>query len=212
MKKSIIAILASAAAVSAFAATLKLDVPVALISGTQVPFKVPNFDPYDGPQPEIQVPDGVKNVAKGKPVTSSDDFPVIGELTLITDGDKEAAEGCYVEIQNGLQWVQIDLQNPVEIYAIAVWHYHSQERAYKDVVIQVSDDPTFKKGVTTVYSNDTDNSSKLGKGAEKTYVETNYGKLVALKTPVKGRYVRLYSDGNTTNDMNHYTEVEVFAK
>jgi hypothetical protein len=26
---------------------------------------------------------------------------------------------------------------------------------------------------------------------------------------VKGRYVRLYSNGNTTNDLNHYVEVEV---
>jgi len=29
---------------------------------------------------------------------------------------------------------------------------------------------------------------------------------------VKGRYVRLYSNGNTTNKMNHYIEVEVFGK
>ena len=29
---------------------------------------------------------------------------------------------------------------------------------------------------------------------------------------VKGRYVRLYSKGNTANEMNHYTEVEVFGK
>jgi len=27
--------------------------------------------------------------------------------------------------------------------------------------------------------------------------------------PVKARYVRLYSNGNTSNDLNHYTEVEI---
>ena len=27
----------------------------------------------------------------------------------------------------------------------------------------------------------------------------------------KGRYVRLYSSGNTSNDMNHYVEVEVYG-
>ena len=27
----------------------------------------------------------------------------------------------------------------------------------------------------------------------------------------KGRYVRLYSKGNTTNDLNHYVEVEVYG-
>jgi len=29
---------------------------------------------------------------------------------------------------------------------------------------------------------------------------------------VKGRYVRLYSNGNTANRLNHYIEVEVWGK
>ena len=37
------------------------------------------------------------------------------------------------------------------------------------------------------------------------------GKLIDAKG-VKGRYVRLYSKGNTTNKLNHYIEVEVFGK
>jgi hypothetical protein len=28
----------------------------------------------------------------------------------------------------------------------------------------------------------------------------------------KGRYVRLYSNGSTANEMNHYIEVEVYGK
>lgn len=111
-----------------------------------------------------------------------------------------------------LQWVQIDLEKSAEIFAIAVWHYHSQERAYKDVVVQISDDPAFKSGVKTVFNNDNDNSAKLGKGDNKAYVETNLGKLMVVNPPVKGRYVRLYSNGNTSNDMNHYIEVEVFGR
>ena len=114
---------------------------------------------------------------------------------------------------DGVQWVQIDLEKPVDIYAVAIWHFHSQERAYKDVVVQVSDDPNFKTGVKTIYNNDHDNSAKLGKGDKKAYIETNYGKLIDVaKTPVKARYVRLYSNGSTTNGSNHYIEVEVFAK
>ena len=31
------------------------------------------------------------------------------------------------------------------------------------------------------------------------------------KTPVKGRYVRFYSKGNTSDDQNHYTEVEIYG-
>ena len=30
--------------------------------------------------------------------------------------------------------------------------------------------------------------------------------------PVTGRYVRLYSNGNSTNDLNHYTEVEIWGR
>ncbi len=211
MKKTILALSALSFALTLGAAPLKLEVPAAQLTGTPVPIKIANLDPYKGPAKEIDVPAGVTNLAKDKNVTSSDDFPLIGELKLITDGDKEAAEGCYVEIANGKQWVQIDLAKSAEIYAIALWHYHSQERAYRDVIVQISDDPKFEKGVTTVYNNDHDNSSKMGKGSEKAYIETNFGKLVEVKA-VKGRYVRLYSNGNTTNDMNHYIEVEVFGK
>ncbi len=211
MKKTIIAFVALAAALCSYAKPLKLDVPRSQLTGTPVPIKIDNLEAKT-PNPEPDVPEDVKNIAKGKKVTSSDDFPLIGELELVTDGDKEAAEGSYVEIQNGFQWVQIDLEKTSEIFAVAVWHYHSQERAYKDVVVQVSDDPTFKSGVKTIFNNDHDNSAKLGKGSNKAYVETNLGKLMVVNPPVKGRYVRLYSNGNTSNDMNHYIEVEVFGR
>lgn len=211
MKKTIIVFVALAAALCSYAKPLKLDVPRSQLTGTPVPIKIDNLEAKT-PNPEPDVPEDVKNIAKGKKVTSSDDFPLIGELELVTDGDKEAAEGSYVEIQNGFQWVQIDLEKTSEIFAVAVWHYHSQERAYKDVVVQVSDDPTFKSGVKTIFNNDHDNSAKLGKGSNKAYVETNLGKLMVVNPPVKGRYVRLYSNGNTSNDMNHYIEVEVFGR
>ena len=35
--------------------------------------------------------------------------------------------------------------------------------------------------------------------------------VTAQGEPVKARYVRLYSKGNTSNDMNHYVEVEVLG-
>jgi hypothetical protein len=79
------------------------------------------------------------------------------------------------------------------------------------VIVQVSDDPEFKTGVTTVFNNDQDNSAKLGIGKDRAYIETNFGKLIDAKG-VKGRYVRVYSNGNTANDLNHYIEVEVFGK
>ena len=135
----------------------------------------------------------------------------IGETELITDGDKEAPEGSFVEFGPGRQHVQIDLVEQHEIYAIVIWHYHAQARVYRDVVVKVADEPDFIMDVKTVFNNDHDNSSGLGVGKDKEYIETNEGKLIDAKG-AKARYVRLYSDGNTSNDMNHYIEVEVYGK
>ena len=189
---------------------LTTTIPPEKIEGTPIEIKVPNLKPAASKAPQIQVPAGTSLLSKGKPVTASDDFPIIGDLPYITDGEKEAGEGYFLELANGLQWVQIDLEQEASIQALWVWHYHSQRRAYHDVIIQISNDPTFATGVTTVFNNDFDNSASLGTGSDSPYIETQYGLLVPV-AGVKGRYIRLYSQGNTSNDMNHYIEVEVFG-
>jgi hypothetical protein len=217
MKKQLtFALLAAAAAVIPANAqekvVLALELPAVDIVGTPQPIKVPNLDESgEANRKPLLVPAGVTNLAKNKKVTSSDKTPIVGELDLITDGDKEAAEGCEVELAPGLQWVQIDLAKSANLYAIAIWHFHRQKRAYKSVVVQVSDDVTFKTGVTTVFNTDHLNVNKLGTGNDKHYVETNNGKLIGVNG-VKARYVRLYSAGNTSNNGNHYIEVEVYGK
>lgn len=185
--------------------------PPELIEGTPKPIDVPNLVQAPTTAPEFLVPEGTVLLSKGKPVTSSDDAPIIGELSLITDGEKDAGEGYFVELLDGLQWVQIDLEKSSAVSAIWLWHFHSQKRAYHDVIIQVSDDAEFKTGVTTIYNNDYDESAKVGKGTDNPYVETRFGMLADGKGS-KGRYVRLYSNGNTSNEMNHYIEVEVYGK
>ena len=191
---------------------LKTDLPKPLFVGTPVPIKVPNLEPAQkGKRPDFLVPAGTENLAKGKTVTSSDSEPVIGTLDLITDGDKEGDEGSWVELGPGKQWVQIDLGKTADIYAVMLWHFHSQARVYFDVVAQVSDDPTFSKDVTTIFNADAANELGLGAGTDRPYIETYEGKLIDAKG-VKGRYVRFYSKGNTTNKLNHYIEIEVFGK
>ena len=126
-----------------------------LFVGTPVPLNVPNLEPpMKGKRPDFMVPAGTVNLAKGKKVTSSDNNPVVGTLDLVTDGDKAGDEGSWVELGPGKQWVQIDLAKSANIYAVLMWHFHSQARVYRDVVVQVSDDPTFKSGVTTIFNND----------------------------------------------------------
>jgi hypothetical protein len=167
--------------------------------------------PLGRDRPPFYAPAGTKNAALGKPAASTDDLPIIGEIEMVTDGDKEATDGSYVELAPFLQNVTIDLGAEYEIYAILFWHYHKQARVYFDVVVQVADDPDFITDVRTLFNNDHDNSSGLGIGSDMHYVETAEGKLIDAKG-VRARYVRLYSNGSSSNELNHYIEVEVFGK
>lgn len=191
---------------------VKIGLPKPLFAGTPKNIKPrPTLEKYQDKRPPFVAPKGTTNVALKKPVTSSDKEPIIGENELVTDGDKEGTDGSFVEYGPGLQWVQIDLGETCEIYAFVLWHYHMEGRVYHDVVIQVADDPDFIENVQTVFNNDFDNSSGLGIGKDLEWIEGSIGKLIKVNG-AKGRYVRLYSRGNTSNDQNHYIEVDVYGK
>lgn len=193
-------------------APIPLKLPKPAFKGT--PKDVPpgtNLEPpRKGPRPAFLAPKGATNVALNKPVTASDNDPIIGSHKFVTDGEKEATEGSYVEYGPGLQWVQIDLGKPATLYAIVIWHRHMNAIVYHDVVVQAADDADFTKNVRTLFNNDHDNSSGLGIGPDKEYWETNEGKLIDAKATI-ARYLRFYSKGSTADDQNHYTEIEVYG-
>ncbi len=156
------------------------------------------------------VPKGTVNLALHKKVTSSAPA-VAGPLDKIVDGNKEATEESVVELKTKLQWVQIDLGAVSSIFYVAVWHYHSEPVVFHSVVVQLSDDPLFIDGVTTIFNNDQENTAGFGIGKDREYFESSEGKLINANG-VKARYVRLYSKGSTYRDpLNRYTEVEVFG-
>jgi len=192
---------------------LEIKLPKAMFEGTPKNIKpAPTLEKYvDKPRKPFLAPEGTANVAIKKAVKASDMEPIIGELELITDEDKEGTDGSYVELGPGLQWVQLDLKAEYKIYAIMVWHYHGEGRVYHDVVVQVAKDADFIEGVQTICNNDFDNSSGLGIGKDLEYIEDFRGRLIDAKG-VASRYLRLYSKGNTSNDQNHYIEVEVYGK
>ncbi len=191
---------------------LALKLPKPLFVGTPRPFKVSNLEkPRIGRRPDFLVPAGTVNLALHRNVTASDPLPVIGDLAMITDGDKVGTEGSWVELGPGVQWVQIDLGAPATLRAIVVWHFHAQARVYHAVVVQTSDDATFKTGVRTLYNNDDENAAGLGAGSDPAYVETYEGRLIDAKG-TRARYVRLYSNGNTTDELTNYVEVEVYGQ
>lgn len=191
---------------------LPLVLPQPAFSGTpkDIPPGTTVEKPSDKPRAIPRVPRGTVNVARGKRVTSSS-TPFFGEIEQVTDGQKEALEDACVELKPRLQWVQIDLGASMPLSWICVWHQHNEPVVYHDVVVQLSDDPRFVEGVTTVFNNDQDNTAGLGVGQDREYWETYEGKLISARN-VRARYVRLYSWGSTFRDpLNRYTEVEVFG-
>jgi hypothetical protein len=192
---------------------LPITLPKPQFTGTPTNLDgVTNLEPPLGrARPDFLAPPDVKNVALNKPVTASMDPPIMGELSQVVDGDKEATEDGLVDLGPMKEWVQIDLEEPMEIWAILFWHYHKQSRVYYDVVVQVADDPDFITNVRTLFNNDIDNTSGLGVGTDKNYIDTSEGKLVDGKKEV-AQYVRLWSRENNLNDRSHYLEVEVYGR
>jgi len=175
-----------------------------------------HMEPYEPEKPRqpLLVPPGTRNVALAKPVTHSDATgPVIGHLSQVNDGEKSDVDGRYVEfVPMGEQatWIQIDLEEPCVIYAIALWH-SLWPTVFHDVIVQVSDDPEFRRGVHTLFNNDFDNSAGLGAGEDREYIEDYRGRLIEAGG-VTARYVRLYSRGCIDGALDRYAEVEVHGQ
>jgi len=186
--------------------------PQPVFEGTPRNLKVANLEPprWKARAPFL-APEGVKNVARRKTVASSDQNPIVGELPMLTDGDRSGEEFSSVELAPGRQHVTVDLGAPHEVYAVLFWHFHASPRVYFDVVVQIADDAAFTKNVRTLMNNDHDNTSGLGAGKDMNYIETSEGRLVDGKGAI-ARYVRLHSNGSNANDLNHYVEVEVYGR
>jgi hypothetical protein len=192
------------------AVELKLELPKPIFAGTpkNVPPGTTVEKPTGKPRPPLLVPKGTQLLSRDKPVKLSDDNPVAGKAEMVTDGSKEGADGNWLEMGPGLQWVQVDLGKPAEVAAVVLWHYHAEPRVYRDVVVQVADDADFIENVRTVFNNDQDNSAGLGLGKDNEYFELAEGKLIDAKG-VTGRFVRCYTKGSTADEQNHCIEVEV---
>ncbi len=171
-------------------------------------------------RPDFMVPEGVHIISLNKPVTSilEDEEPMRGSLSQITDGKKFSNEDDYVEMFPGeLQWVQIDLEETMEIFCICVWHYYKNPIVYKDVIVQVSDDKDFENDVITLFNNDYDNSAGFGKGEDPPYRAAWWGELVDARSEdrmsgTRARYVRVYTNGDEAGDDTRFVEIGVYGR
>ena len=214
---------------------LKIDYPAHAV-GTAVEQPGTNVECYDGlnPPATLFVPVGTTNVALYKPVTSSTgttniyanivarkgDKTAISaggptNLNWITGGDKTSPlvrDMNFLQVGFRKQYVQIDLGGEVNIYAVAVWHcYFIRNEVFNNVVVQICDKPGFQENVSTIFNNDARNELGLGAGKDRLYCETRWGKLIDAHG-IKGRYVRLYSNGSNLGKVNYYLQVEVYGK
>jgi len=126
-------------------------------------------------------------------------------LDLVTDGDKEAPRAATWSL-TWRAWVQIDLARAVEIWrwcsGISTASRGVSRRGDPDL-----DDPDFIQNVKTCSATTT--TTMPVSASARTSNTSRPTTAVDRRQGRQGRYVRLYSNGNTSNQMNHYTEVEV---
>lgn len=217
--KKLVAVALIAVTASLFAeegkVALKFVLPPPHSSGTPKEIKSDNLEPDPGPgklRAPIMVPAGFdKKLTTEDTVVTTSEESVTGDNEYVVDGDKTPDATCMLQLPGGVQWVQLDLGSEKTVAAVCIWHDQGDDRVYKDVVVQLSNDEKFEKGVTTIFNNDHDNSAKLGKGADKEYRERNDGRPIDGKL-TKARYVRCYSNGSSSEPVNNYIEIEVFGK
>lgn len=144
------------------------------------------------------------NVASGIVPTCSG---AIDYASRTTDGDINT--GNYCAVAAGVTYITLDFGESYNIGKVNLWHYYGDGRKFRDVIVQLSNDSSFS-AKTTVFNNDTDNSSGQGTGTDSEYVETASGKEITF-TPVNARYMRLYTNGSTVNNYGYYVEVQAWT-
>src|SRR5256885_485623 len=152
---------------------LEIKLPPPAFKGTPKDIQLSAYvEPLsDKPRPPMMVPPGLKNLATGAKLSSSDANATPETLAKITDGDKEASDQSIIFLRKGTQYVQMDLGSASEIFAIVIWHAHNTPKVYRDVIVQFADDAAFTQNVRTIFNNDQDNSSKLGAGTDREFFE-----------------------------------------
>jgi len=110
-------------------------------------------------------------------------------------------------------YLQVDLGGSYDISEVDLFRYWQDGRTYGTTVVVISNNGTFQDtDKTVIYNSDTANVHGFGAGTDATYSETQAGKTLALATPVKGRYVRVYMYGSSANSSNHIVELKVMGQ
>lgn len=160
-------------------------------------------------------------------------------LSYTNDGNKDSAN--YVQTAQGPNYVQLELEEMTSVEGVGLWRYSGY--TYDDTIILLSPDNSFSADNTLVLYNAMDQNvtwpdlaidQKSSFGGvyanHNNYAETNQGKKFKVESGMKflnkndvqlnedgtfnAKYVRIYSNGQATNNRsnNHFVEVEVYGK
>jgi hypothetical protein len=162
------------------------------------------------------VPPGLTNLALGKPVASSmEEEPIEGKLSQVTDGILKSGAYDTVMLDPGPNYVQIDLGGPYTVFAVVVWHDYKNPVIYRDVIVQVSEDPEFSNPIT-LFNTDHDDSSGLGQGNDPAYWARWWGEIADARGPDKAgtraQFVRVYTNGGEGEEDSKLVEVKVYGR
>ncbi len=149
---------------------------------------------------------GARNIAGGKAFKYAN-----GTIATQIPSDNVISSDYpkFIDIGSGAQAITVDLGANFMIDGLRVWRFYGDARTYKDVIYEISTNADFTNS-TKVFNSNTTGSLGLGNGSDFTFSEKSYGHPVYF-APVEGRYVRLWSNGSSANNSNHYVEVQVFG-
>ena len=147
-------------------------------------------EPEEPEEPETPVVE-VTNVAQGKTATGSHAVGSGRAYSKIVDGTTSCGDNDYTNFGdvNEAVWAQIDLGSLHEIEEVQMWRYNRDTRQYKDTVILLSEDSSFKPSKTLVIWNSNANAAttwpnsqgsserhSLPAGSDSLYTESTAGK------------------------------------
>jgi hypothetical protein len=138
------------------------------------------------------------NVALGKPVTESTGKS-LSRPDLITDGNKTSGitgSSGYAHTSRAGE-VQVDLQQVYSLDSIKLYMWYGDGRMYNDTRVRVSADGSNWETVFDV-------------AVDGNYATSAEGKEIKLNGK-NVRYIRSYSNGNTSNADTHWIEIEAFV-
>lgn len=175
--------------------------------GTPVDGSTTTPTPTGTPPPAPAIT-GVVNIAAGKTAIASDTtYP--RSFSVITNGRYDD----YVPVGAGSQWICIPFGNTYDLYWLDLSNYWdsryyptgTEKLVYYDIQIEsASDCSSSSWSVMTHFNSQTDSET------QQTY-ETEKPKRIYFPTNTTAGAVRIWSNGNSHDIGNHYTEVAVWG-